>query len=160
MPRGRKGTREPIEVRREKNRLGAARHRLACPERVRELRRASYQRRKTFLRTRQRKERLHKLYGLTPEDVASMIAAQNNRCAICGDIMRGPRNQHIDHDHRTGKIRGVLCCKCNTSLGYLEHPNWREWLVKAEAYLRLWVGVEQPCGVPGVTHGTGTTPPR
>lgn len=53
-------------------------------------------------------------YGISPEDFELMVLTQNNQCAICGKTMR---KVHIDHDHHTGKVRGLLCPGCNTGLG-------------------------------------------
>jgi recombination endonuclease VII len=47
-----------------------------------------------------------------PVDYAAMLAAQGGVCAICGNPPK-TRRLHIDHDHRTGKIRGLLCFTCN-----------------------------------------------
>ena len=56
-------------------------------------------------------------YGLTKEDYVFMMEKQNNRCAICGEE---PERPIIDHCHQTGKIRGVLCNRCNSILGFAE----------------------------------------
>lgn len=55
-------------------------------------------------------------YGLSAKDFDDLVAAQDNSCAIChGDWSdRGP---HVDHDHETGEIRGLLCHWCNLMLG-------------------------------------------
>ena len=53
-------------------------------------------------------------FGLTKNDVKIMKEAQNNKCAICGHILSRPC---IDHDHKTGKVRGLLCRRCNRALG-------------------------------------------
>ena len=55
-------------------------------------------------------------YGLTVEQVDEMAA---KGCAICGTTtwMGRHARPHIDHDHETGRIRGVLCSECNTGLG-------------------------------------------
>lgn len=55
-------------------------------------------------------------YGLTMDEVATMRA---RGCAICGTVeWMGRHSQaHIDHDHVTGVVRGVLCHECNTGLG-------------------------------------------
>jgi hypothetical protein len=47
-----------------------------------------------------------------------MVEAQGNKCKICGnpETVKG-RSLSVDHCHRTGKIRGLLCGKCNTGLG-------------------------------------------
>jgi hypothetical protein len=58
---------------------------------------------------------LKRTFGLAPEDLAALIEAQAGTCAICD----GPP-QHIDHDHATGKVRGVLCGPCNMGLGQFQ----------------------------------------
>ena len=52
-------------------------------------------------------------YKLTKSQVADIRAAQNDRCAICGD----PGPQHLDHDHDSGATRQLLCQRCNHGLG-------------------------------------------
>ena len=62
-------------------------------------------------------------FDLTPEAYNVMVAQQNGRCAICGtDQPGGGRYKdkfHVDHDHATGKVRGLLCQTCNVGLGKL-----------------------------------------
>ena len=60
-----------------------------------------------------------KSYGLTGRQAEELRA--RGRCDICGGDQPGGRfgNWHIDHDHETGEVRGVLCAPCNTSLGLL-----------------------------------------
>lgn len=53
-------------------------------------------------------------YGLSVEDFEAMLSRQNGRCAICGQSMNDPM---VDHCHTTGKIRGILCNRCNLGLG-------------------------------------------
>ena len=53
-------------------------------------------------------------YNLTRKAYESLLTRQNNLCAICG---RPFIKSHIDHDHKTGKVRGILCITCNTGLG-------------------------------------------
>lgn len=72
-----------------------------------------------------RKCNLKRLYGLTEEDFESILEAQNHKCKICNiDICRNAkiRNQKtcIDHCHTSGKVRGVLCHKCNICLGLMD----------------------------------------
>lgn len=58
-------------------------------------------------------------YGITVEDYDRMSAEQDHACAICGAEawMEQYGVLHVDHDHETGAIRGLLCSKCNTGLG-------------------------------------------
>jgi len=67
----------------------------------------------------QRTAWLRMAYGLSREDYARMLAEQGGMCAICKATEPGGRsaNFHIDHCHTTGKIRGLLCCRCNQGLG-------------------------------------------
>ena len=60
--------------------------------------------------------------GLTLDKYHSLLERQDFGCGICGaDIVAVPRKRvHIDHDHTTGKVRGILCAKCNTGLGKLD----------------------------------------
>jgi hypothetical protein len=71
---------------------------------------------KTKFKKYQRVHRMKK-YGLTPEQYNEMLIKQNNCCAICG------RNQSelkqvlaVDHNHKTGKVRGLVCFKCNSGV--------------------------------------------
>lgn len=54
-------------------------------------------------------------YGLDPEDHRRLLEAQGSRCAICGTASRR-RALAVDHDHRTGLARGLLCTQCNHDL--------------------------------------------
>jgi hypothetical protein len=60
-------------------------------------------------------------YGVSEQEYDAMLIAQGGRCKICGGISTG-RGLGIDHDHATGKIRGLLCVSCNAALG-LAHDN-------------------------------------
>lgn len=64
------------------------------------------------------------LYGLTPEQYAALLEKQDNRCAICRtDTPGGKGGWHVDHDHKTGAVRGLLCNDCNNGLGrFLDDP--------------------------------------
>lgn len=67
--------------------------------------------------------RIKREYGLTPEDYYALLVAQGGVCAICGGkAYRDGRESrlHIDHNHETGRIRGLLCFRCNSTLGRVE----------------------------------------
>ncbi len=57
---------------------------------------------------------LDQMYGLTLEAYEKLWDSQGGRCGICKCILEKPQ---IDHNHKTGKVRGLLCQKCNTGLG-------------------------------------------
>ncbi len=74
-------------------------------------------------------------YGITQPELDALLEAQKHRCAICGGKRNGPGTRlHIDHCHDTGRIRGLLCTKCNTAVGLLDNDPERAELVAA--YLR------------------------
>lgn len=72
-----------------------------------------------------RKSNLKRLYGLTEEDFESMLEAQNHKCKICNNnIYRNAKSRKqktcIDHCHTSGKVRGILCHRCNVSIGLMD----------------------------------------
>lgn len=69
-----------------------------------------------------RRELKHK-YGMSVEAFEAMRGEQNGLCKICSRINDGKR-LFIDHDHDTGRVRGLLCNPCNMAIGALrEDPN-------------------------------------
>lgn len=70
-------------------------------------------------------------YGLTERELAALIGAQGGRCVIC---LAGPA-EHVDHDHTTGAVRGILCSGCNTGLGNFGDDLFR--LIGAMNYLTV-----------------------
>ncbi len=68
--------------------------------------------------TRERDRRLMNCYGLTSGQHKQLYVGQNGCCALCGDSV--PYDEiYTDHDHGTGKVRGLLCRRCNVGLGML-----------------------------------------
>ena len=81
--------------------------------------------------------RLVKRYGISSKDYQELLEKQDYCCAICGNTPEEGRGNtsklNVDHCHETGKIRGLLCHKCNTGLGLL--GDTKEGLLKALNYL-------------------------
>ena len=68
--------------------------------------------------------RLQNVYKMSEEDYNEMLKSQDNLCIICRKEWGGKGIPHIDHDHKTGKVRGLLCQKCNQGLGmFCDDPN-------------------------------------
>lgn len=88
-----------------------------------------------FLRQK-REAHMLKTYGLTVADFDALLAKQGGVCAICKGTPNGPGKRfHVDHCHKSSKVRGLLCGKCNTAIGLLnDDPERAE---SAAAYLRL-----------------------
>lgn len=59
------------------------------------------------------------LYGITSERWDALFAAQGRRCAICLTEHPDGRGWSTDHNHATGKVRGILCARCNAGIGML-----------------------------------------
>ena len=75
-------------------------------------------------------------YRMTEAHEAGMLTAQGGKCAIC-TVELG--RHHIDHDHATGAVRGLLCPACNHGVGHLERPGF---LGAALTYLKKYGGAE------------------
>lgn len=92
-------------------------------------------------RTREGRERLYgggrhyhlrRRYGIGADEVDTLLAGQGGVCAICGRV---PTSPHVDHCHRTGRIRGILCGPCNQGLGQFQDD--ARVVTAAAEYLRL-----------------------
>jgi Recombination endonuclease VII len=68
-----------------------------------------------------RKSRLKRKYGLTLEGFDALLESQGGGCAICGR----PDVDNVDHDHATGRVRGILCFKCNVAIGLIDEDSDR-----------------------------------
>lgn len=92
-------------------------------------------------KTVERKEAAHgqhveKTYGITPEQYRMIYEAQGGRCAICRRATGATRRLAVDHNHKTGEIRGLLCKPCNRyGLGMFARDN-PEIFDRAAEYLR------------------------
>lgn len=62
-----------------------------------------------------------KRYGITFTEYKALLIKQRYRCAACRTDEPGGRGRfHVDHDHETGEVRGLLCTNCNLALGLLK----------------------------------------
>jgi hypothetical protein len=84
---------------------------------------------KKITQERSRKSHLKRKYGLTPEGFTSLLQANNMQCQICKTF----DDLAIDHNHVSGKIRGILCRNCNKALGLFKDST--ELLTNAVGYL-------------------------
>jgi len=86
---------------------------------------------------------IRRVFNLTPTDYAGMLARQDSKCAICkrpeqvlntrtGEV----RRLAVDHCHTTGKVRGLLCFRCNRAVGLMNDN--AEYLNSASAYLTAY----------------------
>lgn len=77
------------------------------------------------------RNRLKRVYGITEDDHDEMFIAQQGCCAICS---ARPDKLVVDHCHKTGKVRGLLCKKCNMAIGKL--GDTYESIMKVAKYLK------------------------
>ena len=84
---------------------------------------------------RRRDGELCRLYGIGLAEYSTLLGRQNGGCGICGGQPNGRWRRwfHVDHDHVSGRIRGLLCSNCNLGLGKFQDDPVR--LLKAHAYL-------------------------
>lgn len=73
-----------------------------------------------------RKNNLFKKYGVSEEEYMEMHQKQNGCCAICLKPEKTGRMLAVDHNHKTGKVRGLLCKLHNMALGHFENENLLE----------------------------------
>jgi hypothetical protein len=62
---------------------------------------------------------LRKNYGISLDEYEALVKSQNGVCAICLRFPNANGVLHVDHDHETGRVRGLLCMSCNVAIGYL-----------------------------------------
>lgn len=141
--------------RREKDRLRTAEYRRKNPDKVREISarsRAKARQNPEKVETKRAQQaawrqsnrasvkatELKKAFGINLHDYGHMLLSQNGLCAICArpeTQMRGGKVKAlaVDHDHATGKVRGLLCSDCNQALGKMKDD--RMILLSAVRYL-------------------------
>lgn len=76
---------------------------------------------------------LRRTFGITIEEFDAMLAAQGGGCAICGRAAPEGTSLHVDHEHETGVVRGLLCFTCNGALGMFTENEGH--LVRAADYV-------------------------
>lgn len=90
----------------------------------------------TLRRERHLSATLKRVYGISKDEFYVMLKSQHGCCKICQKVLkRGPGGASVDHCHKTGYVRGILCQKCNAGLGMFEDTP--EFLIAAAAYLRV-----------------------
>jgi len=85
---------------------------------------------KEWIQAKGRKCHLKRRYNITPQEYQNKLTSQDYKCAICGKL----DFLHIDHCHKTNKLRDLLCRQCNSGLGQFKDNT--EFLLKAVDYLR------------------------
>jgi hypothetical protein len=76
---------------------------------------------------KKRNENLKRCYGITLQEYNEMLDRQNGKCATCGGTETAGRKSGrgvadvfvVDHSHKTGKVRGLLCHRCNRAMGVI-----------------------------------------
>lgn len=87
---------------------------------------------KISCRINSRKHLFKKRYNLTFKQHEQMYTDQDGRCIICRNLL--PYDKiHTDHNHKTGKVRGLLCRSCNYGLHFIED---KDFVKKAKKYLK------------------------
>lgn len=124
-------------------------YRINHPERVKETNRKYRERNRVKIRkgnrrwqlenreqnaTIQKNCSLKRYYGITLAEYDNLLEKQEYKCAICGtEKTENGKSFAVDHSHKTGKVRGLLCNKCNIGLGHFNDDN--NLLLKAISYL-------------------------
>lgn len=88
--------------------------------------------------------RLQNSYGITLEEFEQLLIDQNNCCAICGTEHKKEQSLHVDHNHNTGEVRGLLCHNCNFGIGHFQDDF--NLLIKASEYIKS--SKENECDTP------------
>jgi hypothetical protein len=80
-------------------------------------------------------------YGLTHDAFLVMLQSQDGRCAICEKVFTDGVPPHLDHCHKTGSVRGILCQHCNSGIGFLKDSP--DIVSRALAYLNKYTEKER-----------------
>lgn len=119
----------------EKNKIRVTKWRKNNQKKVKEQYKRQIPNKKIYyqkLKDKFRNKALKRNYGINIEEYNILFKEQNGKCGICG-CESNERMLAVDHCHNTGKIRGLLCTKCNTGIGLLKTE---ENMFKAIDYIR------------------------
>ena len=96
---------------------------------------AYYKRYRESHRPEIRNKYYKRVFGITEDEFKAMVKRQKNSCAVCKEPidMEDKYSFNIDHCHDTGKVRGILCSKCNRGIGFFNNSEQR--LLSAARYL-------------------------
>jgi hypothetical protein len=94
------------------------RYRAKNQDKYRALHRASYHRNRDANVLYNRRFRLRSAFGLSVAQYEQLLISQGGGCAICAGSNPSGKRLAVDHSHDSGKIRGLLCSRCNTMLGH------------------------------------------
>ena len=83
-----------------------------------------------------RRSHLRRKFGITPEQYEAMYRKQNGACAVCLKHNLNGWRLAVDHCHKTGNVRGLLCTKCNTALGAVGDS--LKLLTALFEYIEMW----------------------
>lgn len=100
-------------------------------------RRAYYEANKDLFKAAYRKHSLRTKYGITVEEYDAMYISQSGKCAIC-KTYRDKWALYVDHNHKTGKVRALLCNNCNSGIGFFSEN--QDLLRQAIEYLDVHNG--------------------
>jgi hypothetical protein len=116
-----------------KNRSSKTGYQSYCKVCLNSVRKKLYSSRREYFKQYTRVQNLKRKYGISEAQYQEMLVKQNGLCAICRLTNRSDHRLVVDHDHKTGIIRGLLCHACNLMIGnsndnYLVLLNGAEYL--------------------------------
>jgi len=75
-------------------------------------------------------------YGITDIEFNTLLEKQGGTCAVCKMIGWNGKGPHVDHNHKTGKVRGILCSNCNAAVGMMKDN--RKIVQGLVEYMKTW----------------------
>ncbi len=108
------------------------------PDKIKEHQKKWYEANKEKKLAYSKKSKLKRKYGISLDEYQQKLENQNYSCKICGSKVaqesNPDRNFAVDHCHTTGKVRGLLCIKCNTGLGMFKDNS--DLIIAAYNYIK------------------------